>query len=80
SVSARPSAEIVDGSSVTLTCSSDDESPVENYEWFKGMTSVGKEKTFNITNISSEDSGEYECTYSNKDGYQSYSSVTLNVV
>ncbi|KAI5616346.1 Schwann cell myelin protein-like [Silurus asotus] len=77
SVSARPSAVIVEGSLVTLTCSCDDESPVKNYEWFKGMTSVGKEKTFNISNISSKDSGEYECTYSNKDGYQSYSSENL---
>ncbi|XP_060754304.1 B-cell receptor CD22-like, partial [Neoarius graeffei] len=80
SVSIRPSGEIVEGSSVTLTCSSDANPPVENYTWFKGMTSVGKGKTYTISNISSEDSGEYKCKCSNELGHQDSISVTLNVL
>ncbi|XP_060755247.1 B-cell receptor CD22-like [Neoarius graeffei] len=80
SVSISPSGEIVEGSSVTLTCSSDANPPVENYTWFKGMTSVGKGKTYTISNISSEDSGEYKCKCRNELGDQDSISVTLNVL
>ncbi|XP_060754303.1 titin-like [Neoarius graeffei] len=80
SVSIRPSGEIVEGSSVTLTCSSDANPPVENYTWFKGTTSVGKGKTYTISTISSEDSGEYKCKCRNEVGYQYSISVTLNVL
>ncbi|XP_047659518.1 B-cell receptor CD22-like isoform X2 [Tachysurus fulvidraco] len=80
SVSISPSGEIVEDSSVTLTCSSDANPPVQNYTWFKGKTSVGKEKTYNISKISSEDSGEYKCKCSNEVGHQYSNSVTLKVV
>ncbi|KAI5089715.1 B-cell receptor CD22-like isoform X2 [Silurus meridionalis] len=75
-----PSGEIVEGRLVTLTCSSDANPPVETYTWFKGRTSVGKEKTFTISKISSEDSGEYKCMCSNEVGHQNSISVTLNVL
>uniref|UniRef100_A0AAY5ET27 Ig-like domain-containing protein n=1 Tax=Electrophorus electricus TaxID=8005 RepID=A0AAY5ET27_ELEEL len=61
SVSISPSGEIVEGSSVTLTCSSDANPPVQSYNWFKEKTLLGKESTHIIPNISSEDSGEYKC-------------------
>ncbi|XP_053471408.1 B-cell receptor CD22-like [Ictalurus furcatus] len=80
SVSISSSGEIVEGSSVTLTCSSDANPPVENYTWFKGTTSVGKEKTYTISKIRSEDSGEYKCKCSNEVGHQDSISVTLNVL
>ncbi|KAF5906482.1 B-cell receptor CD22-like, partial [Clarias magur] len=80
SVSISPSGEIVEGSSVTLTCSSDANPPVEIYTWYMGTTSVGNEKTYTISNISSEDSGEYKCKCSNEIGHQDSSSVTLNVL
>ncbi|GAA6086935.1 hemicentin-1-like [Tachysurus ichikawai] len=80
SVSIRPSGEIVENSSVTLTCSSDAYPPVQNYTWFKGNTSVGKEKTYSISKISFEDSGEYKCRGSNEVGHQDSNSVTLNVL
>ncbi|XP_053531926.1 B-cell receptor CD22-like [Ictalurus punctatus] len=80
SVSISSSGEIVEGSSVTLTCSSDANPPVENYTWFKGTTSVGKGKTYNISKIRSEDSGEYKCKCSNEVGHQDSISVTLNVL
>ncbi|GAA6086934.1 hemicentin-1-like [Tachysurus ichikawai] len=80
SVSISPSGEIVEDSSVTLTCSSDANPPVQTYTWFKGNTSVGKEKTYSISKISSEDSGEYKCKCSNEVGHQGSNSVTLNVL
>ncbi|KAM9454160.1 B-cell receptor CD22-like [Clarias gariepinus] len=80
SVSISPAGEIVEGSSVTLTCSSDANPPVEIYTWFKGKTSIGKGRTYTISNISTEDSGEYKCKCSNKVGYQESSSVILNVL
>ncbi|KAK3511200.1 hypothetical protein QTP70_032254 [Hemibagrus guttatus] len=80
SVSISPSGEIVEGSSVTLTCSSDANPPVQNYTWFKKVTSLGNEKTYTISKISSEDSGEYKCKCSNEVGHQYSNSVTLNVL
>ncbi|XP_047674400.1 B-cell receptor CD22-like isoform X2 [Tachysurus fulvidraco] len=79
-MSISPSGEIVEDSSVTLTCSSDANPPVQNYTWIKGKTSVGHEKTYNISKISSEDSGEYKCKSSNEVGHQDSNSVTLNVL
>ncbi|KAI5607869.1 B-cell receptor CD22, partial [Silurus asotus] len=80
SVSISPSGEILEGSSVTLICSSDANPPVETYTWFKGSTAVGKSKNFTISNICSEDSGEYKCMCSNEVGHQNSTSVTLNVL
>ncbi|XP_053085870.1 B-cell receptor CD22-like [Pangasianodon hypophthalmus] len=80
SVSISSSGEIVEGSSVTLTCSSDANSPVDNYTWFKGKTSVGKGKAYIISKIRTEDSGEYKCKCSNEVGHQDSIGVTLNVL
>ncbi|XP_053085655.1 B-cell receptor CD22-like [Pangasianodon hypophthalmus] len=80
SVSISSSSEIVEGSSVTLTCSSDANPPVVNYTWFRGMTSVGKGKNYNISNISTEDSEEYKCKCSNEVGHQDSIGVTLKVL
>ncbi|XP_053085650.1 B-cell receptor CD22-like [Pangasianodon hypophthalmus] len=80
SVSISSSGEIVEGSSVTLTCSSDANPPVEIYTWFKGKTSVGKGKTYIISKIRTEDSGEYKCSCSNEVGHQDSIGVTLNVL
>ncbi|KAI5086635.1 B-cell receptor CD22-like, partial [Silurus meridionalis] len=79
-VSISPSGEIVEGSSVMLNCRSDSNPTVETYTWFKGRTSVGKGKTFTISKVSAEDSGEYKCMCSNKVGHQNSTSVTLNVL
>ncbi|XP_060716462.1 B-cell receptor CD22-like isoform X2 [Tachysurus vachellii] len=80
SVSISPSGDIVENSPVTLTCKSDANPLLQNYTWFKGKTSVGNEKTYNISKISSEDSGEYKCKCSNEVGHQYSNSVTLNVL
>ncbi|XP_036413127.1 Fc receptor-like protein 2 [Colossoma macropomum] len=80
SVSSSPSGEIVEGSSVTLTCSSDGYPPVKIYTWFKGSTSVGEGKTYSIPNIRSEDSGEYTCQSRNDHGERNSTAVYLNVL
>uniref|UniRef100_A0AAR2LN71 Ig-like domain-containing protein n=1 Tax=Pygocentrus nattereri TaxID=42514 RepID=A0AAR2LN71_PYGNA len=80
SVSISPSGDIVEGSSVTLTCSSDADPPVQNYTWFKGTSSVAKGETYTMKNISSVDSGEYKCRSSNEHGEKLSEALTLNVL
>ncbi|XP_029595847.1 uncharacterized protein LOC115178712 isoform X2 [Salmo trutta] len=81
SVSVRPSGEIVEGSSVTLTCSSDANPPVDIYTWYKknGASLTGSENTFLITNINSEDSGEYYCEAESIYGSLNSSSVSVDI-
>uniref|UniRef100_A0A674CLB6 Ig-like domain-containing protein n=1 Tax=Salmo trutta TaxID=8032 RepID=A0A674CLB6_SALTR len=76
-----PSGEIVEDSSVTLTCSSDANPPVDKYTWYKKNVAslTGSEKTYNFTTISSEDSGEYYCEAENKYGRLNSSSVSVDV-
>ncbi|XP_053085824.1 B-cell receptor CD22 isoform X2 [Pangasianodon hypophthalmus] len=80
SVSIRPSGEIVEGSSVTLSCSSDANPPVQTYTWYKGTSSIRTGQTYTISSISSEDSGEYTCQAENKHGVQSSTAASLNVL
>ncbi|XP_031673505.1 B-cell receptor CD22-like isoform X2 [Oncorhynchus kisutch] len=70
SVSVSPSGEIVEGSSVTLTCSSDANPPVDKYTWYrKNVTSPkASGQSYSITNIISEDRGEYYCEAQNGRG------------
>ncbi|KAL6482254.1 hypothetical protein MHYP_G00103340 [Metynnis hypsauchen] len=79
SVSISPSGEIVEGSSVNLTCSSDGNPPVKIYTWFKGSTTVGEGKTYSIPNIRSEDSGEYTCQSRNDHGERRSTAVLIDV-
>ncbi|XP_042169892.1 B-cell receptor CD22-like isoform X2 [Oncorhynchus tshawytscha] len=67
SVSVSPSGEIVEGSSVTLTCSSDANPPVDKYTWYKKNVTSPKAsgQSYSITNIISEDRGEYYCEAQN---------------
>uniref|UniRef100_A0A3B4D3V4 Ig-like domain-containing protein n=1 Tax=Pygocentrus nattereri TaxID=42514 RepID=A0A3B4D3V4_PYGNA len=80
SVSISPSREIVEGSSVTLTCSSDGSPPVKIFSWFKGSTSVGEGKTYSFPNIRSEDSGEYTCQSQNDYGERRSTAVQINLL
>ncbi|XP_051802169.1 B-cell receptor CD22-like [Acanthochromis polyacanthus] len=62
SVSVSPSGELVEGSSVTLTCRTDANPAAEN-TLYKGNQSLplGSEGTYHFTSISSEDRGLYDC-------------------
>ncbi|XP_073763829.1 B-cell receptor CD22-like isoform X2 [Danio rerio] len=78
SVSISGSAVIMSGDSVTLSCSSDSNPPAEIH-WFKGKTYIGSERIFNISKISSDDSGEYKCKTRNDHGGKYSYPVTLDV-
>ncbi|XP_054460652.1 B-cell receptor CD22-like isoform X2 [Anoplopoma fimbria] len=69
SVSVSPSDEIVEGSSVTLTCSSD-ANPAANYTWYKEDEDSPKAsgQIFTITDIRTEHSGNYSCEAQNNRG------------
>ncbi|XP_059190245.1 Fc receptor-like protein 3, partial [Centropristis striata] len=69
SVSVSPSAEIVEGSSVTLTCSSD-ANPAANITWYKENEDSVKAsgQIFTITDFRAEHSGNYYCEAQNSRG------------
>ncbi|XP_063739741.1 carcinoembryonic antigen-related cell adhesion molecule 1-like isoform X1 [Eleginops maclovinus] len=79
SVSVSPSAEIEEGSSVTLTCSSD-ANPAANYTWYKENEDSPKAsgQIFTITDFRAEHSGSYSCEAQNKLG-RSNSTLHLTV-
>ncbi|KAM8772987.1 vascular cell adhesion protein 1-like [Acanthopagrus schlegelii] len=79
SVSVSPSAEIVEGSSVTLTCSSD-ANPAANYTWYKENEDSPKAsgQIFTITDFRAEHSGNYSCEAQNRRG-RNKTSVHLTV-
>uniref|UniRef100_A0A672L0H6 B-cell receptor CD22 n=1 Tax=Sinocyclocheilus grahami TaxID=75366 RepID=A0A672L0H6_SINGR len=79
SVSISPSGEIVEGDSVTLSCSSDSNPPAE-ISWFKGGTIVGSGRIYSISKISSDHSGEYKCKSTNEHGEKYSDAVTLNIM
>ncbi|XP_047189918.1 B-cell receptor CD22-like isoform X3 [Scophthalmus maximus] len=71
SVSVSPSGEIVEGSSVSLTCSSD-ANPTANCTWYRNHTRIGEPKNiYHFTAISSGDRGVYQCKCENQYGYNS---------
>ncbi|XP_056311241.1 B-cell receptor CD22-like [Danio aesculapii] len=72
------SAVIMEGDSVTLNCSSDSNPPAE-ISWFKGNKSLNSGRIFNISKISSDDSGEYKCGAKNVHGEKYSDPVTLDV-
>jgi uncharacterized protein YodC (DUF2158 family) len=65
-----PSGEIEEGSSVTLSCSSD-ANPAANYTWFKEHEVSVKEsgRNYTITHITSEHEGNYYCQAHNAIGH-----------
>ncbi|XP_069022953.1 B-cell receptor CD22-like [Embiotoca jacksoni] len=79
-VSVSHSGEIVEGSSVTLTCSSD-ANPVANYTWYKENedSPIASGQIFVISDIRPEHSGSYYCEAQNRRGRQN-STVSLTVV
>ncbi|XP_014038251.2 sialoadhesin [Salmo salar] len=80
SVSISPSGEIVEGSSVTLTCTSDANPPLDKYTWYKKNVTSPKAsgQSYSINNIISEDKGEYYCEAQN--GRGSMNSTALMII
>ncbi|KAK5601235.1 hypothetical protein CRENBAI_002443 [Crenichthys baileyi] len=68
-VSVSPSGEIVEGSSVTLTCSSD-ANPAADYTWYKEEKQIttSNESQLIFSSIKSSDSGRYRCVAANQLG------------
>ncbi|XP_071385998.1 sialic acid-binding Ig-like lectin 6 [Centroberyx affinis] len=78
-----PSGEIVEGSSVTLTCSSD-ANPAATYTWYKenGNPDHKPLKTgpqLDFVSIQSSDSGEYYCSAENALRSKRSDSMSINV-
>ncbi|XP_060905429.1 B-cell receptor CD22-like isoform X3 [Labrus mixtus] len=68
-VSSSPAVEIMEGSMVNLTCSSD-ANPAAKYTWYKidENTPIASGRIFTINDIGSEHSGSYLCEAHNKRG------------
>ncbi|XP_034543838.1 basement membrane-specific heparan sulfate proteoglycan core protein-like isoform X2 [Notolabrus celidotus] len=84
SVSASPSAEIVEDSSMILTCSSE-ANPAATYTWYKKTGTQGHKPLNTRTqlyfkSIKASDSGEYYCTVGNKLGSKTSGSISINVI
>ncbi|XP_029545591.1 B-cell receptor CD22 [Salmo trutta] len=82
SVSVSPSGEIVEDSSVTLTCSSDANPPVDKYTWYQKnggdyQSMTGPQHVFN--QIQSSDSGEYYCEAQNEMGTDRSRTINMDV-
>ncbi|XP_010900490.1 sialoadhesin [Esox lucius] len=83
SVSVSPSSEIAEGVSVTLTCYSDTNPPVDKYTWYKkndsqtAFSEIGSGQRYIILSITSEDSGQYFCKLENK--YQPCDSAPVHL-
>ncbi|KAJ8332946.1 hypothetical protein SKAU_G00418420 [Synaphobranchus kaupii] len=83
SVSISPSGSVLEGSSVTLTCSSNGNPPVQNYTWYKvngremNTVGTGKNLTFNVTESSGSE--QYYCEAQNEHGKENSTTVQLEV-
>uniref|UniRef100_A0A3P9LD93 B-cell receptor CD22 n=1 Tax=Oryzias latipes TaxID=8090 RepID=A0A3P9LD93_ORYLA len=77
-VSVNP-PEILEGHSVTLTCSSD-ANPAANYTWFKDdQNHLTAANVYHLPSVNRNDSGIYVCKSENKHGWIN-SSVHVNVL
>ncbi|XP_029136834.2 sialic acid-binding Ig-like lectin 16 [Labrus bergylta] len=79
-VSVSPSAEIVEGSSVTMACSSD-ANPAANYTWYRENEESPEASgpTFTITYIRAEQSGNYYCEAHNGIGRHNSILIVIDV-
>ncbi|KAI4879652.1 hypothetical protein NFI96_026719, partial [Prochilodus magdalenae] len=78
----QSSGQMVEGGSVTLTCSSDANPPVLTYRWFNQGSDVelGTGQNYTITSISSQHSGPYYCTAQNQLGQNRSGPSRLDVL
>ncbi|XP_056440169.1 sialoadhesin-like [Gadus chalcogrammus] len=81
SVTMSPSGEVEEGSSVTLSCSSD-ANPAAEYTWFKEQDDSvkGSGQNYTITNIKTELGGKYYCQAHNAIGHHNSTWSSVNVI
>uniref|UniRef100_A0AAQ4Q6Z0 Ig-like domain-containing protein n=1 Tax=Gasterosteus aculeatus aculeatus TaxID=481459 RepID=A0AAQ4Q6Z0_GASAC len=79
SVSVSPSAEMLEGDSVTLTCSAD-ANPAANYTWYKEHEDSPRAsgQNFTITDFTAEHSGNYYCEAQNEMGCSNSTLILIN--
>ncbi|XP_076118409.1 B-cell receptor CD22-like isoform X2 [Alosa pseudoharengus] len=84
SASVSPSGEILEGVSVTLTCSSDANPPVQSYTWYKKEKSesvmLSTQQVYSISKAHSEHTGYYYCQAENKHGHLNSTIINLDVL
>uniref|UniRef100_A0A8C7WRU8 Ig-like domain-containing protein n=1 Tax=Oryzias sinensis TaxID=183150 RepID=A0A8C7WRU8_9TELE len=79
SVSVSPSAEVLEGSSVTLTCSSD-ANPAAKFRWYKNnQTLLHEDPSLILRSVQRSDSGKYHCVAENELGKEASDYVFINV-
>ncbi|CAL8240550.1 unnamed protein product [Gadus morhua 'NCC'] len=76
-----PPGEIMEGGSVTLSCSSD-ANPAANYTWFRDNQPLPWEprRPYTLDPVSSKDRGTYRCQAENQYGYVGSNSVFIDVL
>ena len=76
-----PPGEIMEGGSVTLSCSSD-ANPAADYTWFKDNQPLPWEprRPYTLDPVSSKDRGTYRCQAENQYGYLCSNSVFIDVL
>ncbi|CAL8375099.1 unnamed protein product [Gadus morhua 'NCC'] len=81
SVIPSPPGEIMEGGSVTLSCSSD-ANPAADYTWFKDNQPLPWEprRPYTLDPVSSKDRGTYHCQAENQYGYLGSNSVFIDVL
>ncbi|KAJ8333007.1 hypothetical protein SKAU_G00419030 [Synaphobranchus kaupii] len=83
SVSISPSGSVLEGSSVTLTCSSNANPPVQHYTWYKvngteiNTVGTGQDLTFSVPEYSGSE--QYYCEAQNKHGKENSTTVQLDI-
>ncbi|CAL8349743.1 unnamed protein product [Arctogadus glacialis] len=76
-----PPGEIMEGGSVTLSCSSD-ANPAADYTWFKDNQPLPWEprRPYTLDSVRSKDRGTYRCQAENQYGYLGSNSVFIDVL
>ncbi|KAL2087026.1 hypothetical protein ACEWY4_018085 [Coilia grayii] len=79
-----PSGDILEGTSVFLTCSSDANPPVHTYTWYKARgahsSNVGAGQNYSLPNVTRRHSGEYYCNAENLKGSRNSTPVHVDVL
>ncbi|KAM9512292.1 myelin-associated glycoprotein isoform 5-T7 [Salvelinus alpinus] len=83
SVSVSPSSSVAEGSSVTLTCSSNANPAVNNYTWYRvegwEKDLVGSEENLSIFNVTRLSNEQYNCEAQNVHGLQNSEAISIDV-